>query len=97
MLLTSFPQGHVKKETTSPMQQHNKYPDRSPPINSVIILQFMIMLLFVKKTTGKSFVKECEMLCREMQKHWCISGGFFQEARIDRLAPEVEMGDLWCV
>lgn len=52
----------------------------------------MIMLLFVKKTTSKSFVKEWEM-----QKHWYISGGFFQEARIDRFAPKVEMGDLWCV
>lgn len=45
---------------------------------------------------SKSFVKECEMLYREMQKHWCISGRFFQEANIDRFAPKVEMGDLWC-
>ena len=66
MLSTSFPQGHVKKETASPMQQHNKYPGRSQSVNSVIILQFTIVLLFVEKTRNKSFVKECEILDREM-------------------------------
>lgn len=59
------------------MQQHNKYPGRSQSINPVIMLQFTVMLLFVRKTMNKSFVKECRVLNRESQRHQCIPEGIF--------------------
>lgn len=78
-------------------------------MNSIIILQFIIMLSFVKKSTNECFVKECETLNMEVQKHWCISGQFFggslclffffflEDCNELNLAPKVEMGDLRCI
>lgn len=77
------------------MQQHNKYPGRFQFINPVIIPQFTIMLLFVKKTTNKSFVKECEALNRETQRHWCISEGMFLGGSYWSLC--TRSWDGWCV